>query len=193
MGTVHPPAQVKLFCALLVAPTLPLEEIETVLVENYGVIVLRSTPMPFTQTAYYEREMGANLTRLYVAFDPLISIAALATVKHMTNQLEARWATSHGQRRVNIDPGYLDLAKVVLASTKDHSHRLYIGDGICAEVTLRYRQHAFQPWEWTYPDYRVPATLTFFQQLRALYKGQLRPLRYASPSDQAGHQVPKLS
>ena len=176
MGTVQPPAQVKLFCALLVAPTLSLDDIETVLAETYGVIVLRSTPTPFIQTTYYEREMGANLTRLYVAFDPLVGIAALAAVKHMTNRLEARWSTPQGQRRVNIDPGYLDLAKIVLASTKDHSHRLYIGDGIFAEVTLRYRQHAFQSWEWTYPDYRVPATLTFFHQLRELYKRQLRDL-----------------
>jgi hypothetical protein len=176
MGTVHPPAQVKLFCALLVAPTLSLDEIETVLAETYGGIVLRSMPTPFIQTTYYEREMGANLTRLYVAFDPLVSIAALATVKHMTNRLEAGWSTPHGQRRVNIDPGYLDLAKVVLASTKDYSHRLYIGDGIFAEVTLHYRQHAFQSWEWTYPDYRVPATLTFFHQLRELYKRQLGTL-----------------
>jgi hypothetical protein len=174
MGTVQPPAQVKLFCALLVAPILSLDEIETVLAEIFGSIVLRSTPMPFTQTTYYEREMGANVTRLYVAFDPLISIAALAAVKHMTNWLEARWSTPQGRRRVNIDPGYLDLAKVVLASTKDHSHRLYIGEGIFAEVTLRYRQHTFQSWEWTYPDYRVPATLAFFQQLRALYKAQRR-------------------
>jgi hypothetical protein len=155
---------------------LSLNEIESDLAETYGVIVLRSTPMTFTQTTYYEREMGTNLTRLYVAFDPLVSIAALAAVKHMTSRLEARWSTPQGQRRVNIDPGYLDLAKVVLASTKDHSHRLYIGDGIFAEVTLRYRQHAFQSWAWTYPDYQVPATLTFFHQLRALYKRQLRPL-----------------
>ena len=186
MGTVQPPAQIKLFCALLVAPTLPLDEIETVLAETYGVIVLRSTPMPFTQTTYYEREMGANLTRLYVAFDPLVSIAGLATVKHTTNRLEARWSTPQGQRCVNIDPGYLDLAKVVLASTKDHSHRLYIGDGIFAEVTLRYRQHAFQPWEWTYPDYRVPTTLTFFHRLRELYKHQLHALPHDAlsyPSD----------
>ena len=176
MGTVHPPAQVKLFCALLVAPTLPLDEIETVLAEACGVIVLRSMPTPFIQTTYYEREMGATLTRLYIAFDPLVSIGMLAAVKHMTNRLEARWSRLQGQRRVNIDPGYLDLAKVVLASTKDHSHRLYIGDGIFAEVTLHYRQHAFQAWEWTYPDYRVPATLTFFHQLRELYKRQLRAL-----------------
>jgi len=98
----------------------------------------------------------------------------------MTNRLEARWSTAHGQRRVNIDPGYLDLAKVVLASTKDYNHRLYIGDGIFAEVTLCYRQHAFQAWAWTYPDYRVPTTLTFFHQLRELYKHQLGTLTHAT-------------
>ena len=174
MGAVRPPAQVKLFCALLVAPTISIDEVEAVLAQTYGTIVLRTTPLPFTQTTYYEREMGPNLTRLYIAFAPLINLAALATVKHTTNRLEALWSAAQGQRRVNVDPGYLDLAKVVLASTKDYSHRLYIGDGIFAEVTLRYQQHAFQPWEWTYPDYRVPATLAFFQQLRELYKAQLR-------------------
>jgi hypothetical protein len=182
MGSVRPPAQVKLFCALLVAPAISLHEVETVLAQTYGPIVLRTAPLPFTQTTYYEREMGLHLTRLYVAFEPLISIAALATVKHTTNQLEAMWSTAQGQRRVNVDPGYLDLAKVVLASTKDHSHRLYIGNGIFAEVTLRYRQHTFQPWDWTYPDYRVPATLAFFQQLRERYKAQLRR-SFPSPSE----------
>jgi hypothetical protein len=165
---------VKLFCGLLVAPTISLHEVETVLAQTYGAIVLRSPPLPFTQTTYYEREMGPQLTRWHIAFEPLISIAALATVKHTTNRLETLWSTAQGQRRVNIDPGYLDLAKVVLASTKDHSHRLYVGDGIFAEVTLRYRQHTFQPWEWTYPDYRAPTSLTFFQQLRMLYQAQLR-------------------
>lgn len=190
MGTVHPPAQVQLFCALLVAPTIEVAEVETALAQAYGPIVLRSTPVPFTQTTYYEREMDRNLTRLYLAFEPLISMAMLAAVKHTTNRLEAMWAVPPGQRRVNIDPGYLDLAKVVLASTKDHSHRLYIGEGIFAEVTLRYRQRAFQPWEWTYPDYQTPETLAFFQQLRTLYHTQRRQL---SHSEQVGDQTPELT
>ncbi len=176
MGAIHLPAPVQLFCALLLAPPVTLEEVEAVLIQTYGPIVLRSLPIPFTQTRYYAREMGPDLTRQYLAFAPLVDMATLAAVKHITNHLETGWATLHGQRRVNIDPGYLDLAKVVLASTKDHSHRLYVGDGIFAEITLRYRQRAFQPWEWTYPDYRVETTLVFFQQLRALYHAQLRTI-----------------
>jgi len=175
MGVVHQPAQVKLFCALLLAPGIVQAEVEGTLQQYFGPIVLRSQPFPFTQTAYYSREMGEDLTRLYLAFDPLLGIAELAAVKHTTNRLESGWAVVPGQRRVNLDPGYLDLAKVVLASTKDHAHRLYIGAGIFAEVTLRYWQRSFQPWEWTYPDYRLPVTLAFFNQLRKSYKAQLRP------------------
>lgn len=174
MGSIRRPLTAKLFCALLLAPAVPLSEVEAVLEQHFGAIVLRSQILPFTQTAYYTREMGADLRRLYVAFDPLVSMVELATIKHATNALETTWADTDGQRRVNLDPGYLDLAKVVLATTKDHAHRLYIGAGLFAEVTLRYRHNGFQPWEWTYPDYRLPATLTFFNQLRQHYKVQLR-------------------
>ena len=174
MGSVHRPAAVKLFCALLLAPSVSSVEVEEVLQRHFGTIILRSQPLPFTQTTYYTSEMGGALTRLFLAFAPLIPMGDLATIKHTTNALEATWATPAGQRRVNVDPGYLDLAKVVLATTKDHAHRVYIGAGLFAEVTLRYRQKTFQPWEWTYPDYRLPATHDFFSQLRDLYKAQLR-------------------
>jgi hypothetical protein len=174
MGAVHRPPPAKLFCALLLAPTVSLLDVERHLQQYFGAIILRSPPVPFSQTAYYNREMGEGLTRLYVAFEPLISIIDLAAVKHTTNRLEGKWALTSGQRRANLDPGYLDLAKVVLASTKDHAHRLYLGAGIFAEVTLRYRQKRFQPWEWTYPDYRLPTTLAYFNRLRELYKAQLR-------------------
>ena len=174
MGMVRYPAPVKLFCALLVAPTFSLPEVESTVEQTWGSIVLRSAPMPFTQTTYYQREMGAGLTRVYVAFEPLIHSADLALAKHTAHSLEATWCTAYGQRRVNVDPGYLDLAKVVLATTKDYAHRLYIGAGIFAEVTLRYQHKSFQPWEWTYPDYRVPETVDFFHRLREIYLVQLR-------------------
>jgi hypothetical protein len=181
MGVVRSPSQVKLFCALLLAPSVPQPEVETDLEHTFGPIVLRSTPLPFTQTAYYHREMGENLLRVYVAFGPLVNLADLAVVKHQTNRLEMRWAVGTGQRRVNLDPGYLDFAKVVLATTKDHMHRLYIGAGIFAEVTLRYQHQSFHPWDWTYPDYRLPTTLAFFNQLRQDYRAQVRHTAATAP------------
>jgi hypothetical protein len=166
--------------------------VEEVLQRHFGAIVLRSQPLPFTQTTYYTGEMGPELTRRFIAFAPLIPMGELATIKHTTNTLETAWAMPSGQRRVNLDPGYLDLAKVVLATTKDHAHRVYIGAGLFAEVTLRYRQKIFQPWEWTYPDYRLPVTHHFFCQLRDLYKAQLRqppaPTSSAHTADPAPHR-----
>jgi hypothetical protein len=157
-----------------VAPGITLAEIEDGLQHQFGAIDVRSVPFPFTQTTYYEREMGAGLRRVYITFDALIASAELIVMKHTTNRLEAEWATASGNRRVNLDPGYLDLAKVVLASTKDHAHRLYLGAGIYAEITLRYSRKQFQAWDWTYPDYRLPATRAFFERVREQYKLQQR-------------------
>ena len=77
-------------------------------------------------------------------------------------------------RRINLDPGYVSASKMVLASTKDHAHRIYLGKGIFAEITLRYYQKTFQPWEWTYPDYRTQEYIDLFNQIRKIYMQQLR-------------------
>lgn len=174
MGQAQIPRRVKYFCGLLLAPAAPHAEVEAALEQLFGPIISRSATLPFTQTAYYEREMGPTLTRTFLAFGPLRPMDDLAEVKHATNQLEASWSDARRQRQVNLDPGYLDLAKVVLATTKDYSHRLYIGTGIYAEITLRYQQKRFQPWPWTYPDYRESVALDFFAQLREIYKVQVR-------------------
>jgi uncharacterized protein DUF4416 len=81
------------------------------------------------------------------------------------------------QRRINLDPGYIDLAKLVLATTKDQQHRLYLGQGIYAEVTLRFTGGRFVPWDWTYPDYRTAEYLAFFDAVRQRYRQQLLALR----------------
>jgi hypothetical protein len=173
MGRVRPPTQVIYFCALLRAPSIPQTDVETVLEAQFGPIILRSAAVSFVQTNYYEREMGNGLIRVHLGFAPLRSMSDLPAVKHVTNQLETQWAVDD-RRLVNIDPGYLNHAKVVLVTTKDYSHRLYVGGGMYAEVTLQYRNKSYQPWEWTYPDYRQPVTLDFFNRLRDMYTTQLQ-------------------
>lgn len=174
MAQVRVPTPVKYFCALLIAPSITQSDVETVLEREFGPVTHRSPTLPFTQTTYYEDEMGTALMRSYIAFSPLRSMDKLAAAKHMTNKLEQQWVRSNDQRQVNLDPGYINLAKVVLATTKDYTHRLYIGSSMYAEITLRYQRKSFKPWEWTYPDYRQPAALSFFNQLREVYKADLR-------------------
>jgi hypothetical protein len=124
--------------------------------------------------------MGTELKKQFLAFERLIDPAALAEIKQATNDWEADYVahSSHAEPRpLNLDPGYITPAKLVLASTKDHAHRIYLRDGIFAEVTLAFRQRRWQPLEWTYPDYRRDDYQQFFTRCREylLSGDQARP------------------
>jgi hypothetical protein len=137
--------------------------------ERHGSIIFSSEPFAFTETDYYTASMGEGLKKQFLAFERLIDSSALAGIKHETNDWEAEYAAlgRHAEQRpLNLDPGYLTPAKLVLASTKDHAHRIYLREGIFAEVTLVYRQRKWQPLEWTYPDYRRDDYQRFFTQCR---------------------------
>jgi len=138
-------------------------------VAQFGPIVLASTPFDFTETDYYTSTMGADLKKQFLAFERLIDPATLAEIKCETNHWEAEYAAlglHEEPRPLNLDPGYITPAKLVLASTKDHAHRLYLSGGIYAEITLMYRERRWQPLEWTYPDYRREDFQEFFTQCR---------------------------
>ena len=132
---------------------------------------------PFDATDYYAAEMGQDIKRQLVSFEALVSIERLAEIKRLTNDLEARicddLALPRTARPVNLDPGYLTTGKLVLATTKDASHRLYLGQGIYAEVTLRFEHGQWRPWPWTYPDYAADTYHQFLEQVRLACKQQL--------------------
>jgi hypothetical protein len=144
--------------------------------KTFGSVGLASAPLPFNQTRYYEPSMGPDLRKQFLAFARLVDAADLAQIKLHTNELE-RALTATGswveQRPLNLDPGILNLGKFMLATTKDQAHRIYLRDGIFAEVTLRFEHGAFEPWPWTYADYREPALHQFLLDARNFYKRQL--------------------
>jgi hypothetical protein len=169
----HP---VKLFVAIL-TPQGFLEEAEATLEQVFGPLDLQSPALPFLFTDYYEAEMGTHLLRKFVAFSSLIPQEGLVDIKHRTNAMESGFASFRSGkmcRRVNLDPGYLTAAKVVLASTKDYAHRISLGQGIFADLHLTYEHGAYQPLPWTYPDYRTPEALAFFAEARRLYLTRLK-------------------
>jgi hypothetical protein len=173
------PPPVKLIMGLIFATAAPIAAVRQQLEGAWGRIDLETTLLPFALTRFYEREMGPALQRQFWSFETLIAPDALAGIKRQTNAMERTFALPDGhgwQRRVNLDPGYTDLAKLVLATTKDRQHRLYLGQGIYAEVTLRFTGGRFAPWEWTYPDYRTAAYLAFFDAVRRRYRQQLTAL-----------------
>jgi len=176
VGEVRIPPPVKLIASIFHAAEAGLERAASMLAEEFGPIDYRSKLLAFTHTDYYTPEFGTPLVRVIVAFERLIDPASLPAIKRRTNELE--WANSVGAHRwVNIDPGYVSLSKLVLATTKDHAHRIYLSDGIYAEVTLQYQEGSFRPWPWTYPDYASPPYLAIFNAIREEYRCQLHRRR----------------
>jgi hypothetical protein len=164
------PKPVKLFCGLIARAEV-LDRALRLLVERFGEIDCESPVLKFDFTSYYEDEMGKGLVRKWVAFQTLRERAYLARAKHIAVALEEDLAES-GKRAVNIDPGYVDDAQVVLSTAKNYAHRIYIGMGYYAEVTLTYEHGAFKFLGWTYPDYRMPEALSFLGGARTAYIAQ---------------------
>ena len=140
--------------------------------DEWGEIDFQSDLLPFDHTPYYAPEFGQGLVRRIWSLGTLIDPGTLSTIKLRTNELEQRCAVD-GRRRINLDSGYVSMAKLVLATTKNHGHRIYVGDGIYAEVTLQYRDGAYRSWPWTYPDYATPTYCALFAEIRRVYVDQL--------------------
>ena len=139
----------------------------------YGVTELVSPWMEFDFTDYYAPEMGPSLRRRMLVFKELIAQTDLARIKLQTNEVELKYA-NEGRRCINIDPGYLLFERFVLATGKNYSHRIYIGHGIYADLTLIYRQGAYQSLPWTYPDYANAAMGEFLSLARRMYAANIR-------------------
>ncbi len=135
-----------------------------------GSVIKKSEIIPFTHTTYYNKEMGEGLLRQWVVFENLIFPDLLIELKHKSNEIEKFFLNDSGGRRVNIDPGLISLSNIILASTKNYSHRIYLSRGIYAEVTLIYKKNQFVPLEWTYPDYREEIAIKFFTEVRKMLK-----------------------
>jgi hypothetical protein len=177
MAEPHPPDPALLVVAAFSRHDAALFWASKRLQAAYGPLERTSPPFDFHQTAYYEATMGPQLHKQFFAFQTLIEPELLPTIKLATNALENELAAS-GQfaepRPLNLDPGLILLGKFVLATTKDQQHRLYLRDGIFAEVTLRYQDKAFEPWPWTYADYHEEAVRAFLKECREDYRRRLR-------------------
>jgi hypothetical protein len=175
MGTPVEPKPAKYFIAFLVSDLSLIAVIEAEILATLGEIDARGTFTPWLESKFYEREMGARLRRGYCSLTPLRCAAELAAAKLQTQAIEDKFRdpVSRG-RRVNLDPGYLDTLKVVLASTKNANQRVYLNSGIYAEATLFYHHGAFHGLRYTYPDFLTPQATEFLNGIRTIYVEQLR-------------------
>lgn len=141
--------------------------------DRFGTIDMRTLPVRFSHTEYY-RSMGPILFKTLLSFERLIRREDIVDIKLWTNRLE-KSLSGKGERRINIDPGYLTLSNVYLASCKEYFHRSYLTKGVYLENEYKYIDRRYRPWEWTYPDYLKKEYLEFFHNVRNIYYSQIRP------------------
>lgn len=177
MGEVRATPAVTMIFAVFSRYDALLDRAKALIDAAYGPLAISSEPFSFMETRYYEQSMGNGLHKQFHACAQTGSADELPTIKLQTNRWEAEIAGQSQYpvaRPVNIDPGYVDLGKLVLASTKDHAHRLYLSDGVYGEVTLHLRGKQWQCWPWTYPDYQRPDVQDFFRQVREHHRKLVR-------------------
>jgi hypothetical protein len=176
MGIVYKVKLVKPICGVTFTPLCDLVEVKRLMTGVLGNIDRESSVFDFTYTDYYQKEMGTGLKKLFLSFLKLINPEEIAGIKVKTNNIEERLSIKE-KRCVNLDPGYITGAKLVLASTKDFAHRIYIGKSIYGDVQLQFIRGSFRSQIWTYPDYQSNQSLEFFHEVRSIYIEQEKRMR----------------
>lgn len=166
---------VKLICAVLYSDSVDLDSVNKELESRFGTVDLKSPVFDFDLSDYYENEMGKSLKKRFYSFEKLVMPDELAGIKNTTVKIESKYS-SNNKRSVNLDPGYLEESKLVLASTKNFSHRIYLKDGIWGELTLSYANGNFVTHPWTYPDYASELAFEFLKEVREIYSRQLKTM-----------------
>ena len=175
MSKPTPAAPVKLIFSVFASTGAGINETISLLTGQYGEPDFISNEVPFDYTSYYCAEMGENLVRRFLSMEKLIYPDSLPDVKLATNDIENKFASGE-KRLVNIDPGYLSQAHLILATGKGYSHRPYLRDGIYADLTLIYQNKKFRSLPWTYPDYADEKQLLMFDKIRTKYLLQLKAM-----------------
>src|SRR5438132_4998261 len=178
IGVIRQFNPVKLFIGVLVSHSKLIAEVEQRLAAAHGPIDHRSPVIPFDFTDYYETEMGDIIDRVFFSFERLIEADHLPEIKRQTNRFEEEMTPlfQSTKRPVNLDPGYIEQAKIVLASTKNFYHRIYLGRGIFGEVTMHFKNNTYQFFPSTYPDYQSRDYQDFFLRTRQVFRSQLRTM-----------------
>ena len=169
MGSPSSPPLGILIAGLLASAREQMSQLTGFLSEKWNGVLEESEAVPFDFSNYYLNELGASPVRKFLAWRYLFSPDQMAFLKLHTNALELEFSNSR-KRCCNIDPGFVNLHQLVLASTKPASYRIYLGSGIYAQATLHFRAKSFHPWPWTYQDYRRKETIDFFNRVREKYK-----------------------
>jgi hypothetical protein len=169
VSQIRIPFKALLIHSLLARKEQVIQDVLALLMERYGETAFESPVLPFHHTDYYEKEFGPNLKRLFVGFAELAPQDILVQAKLFAMELERRFSCN-GKRLINIDPGMLTMERLVLATAKNFTHRIYLGQGVFADLTLIFQKGGFRPLPWTFPDYKSDEAMALWHDWRNHYK-----------------------
>lgn len=173
MSTPQEPRKVKLISSLFSPEEALIDKVIQEMEGHFGPVDWVSGNLFFDRTRYYENEMGWPLHRRFISFFKLIRPDSIVDIKQITNELEKEYLVNK-KRKINVDPGYISLERLVLATGKNYIHRIYLEKGIYADLTLIFHDGTFKPLAWTYPDYADEKVIGFFNMVRSGYLQHLR-------------------
>ena len=168
---------VKFFVSVIYHDMDNLSQVKATISQHIGNIDSQSESFPFDLTDYYNSEMGSPLFRTFLSLKQMGQADQIVPVKQECLSLE-RAFTVDGQRTINIDPGYIDMYKLVLVSEKYMGHKIYLGHGICADLVLLLGKKRVTPFQWTFPDFKSGIYTPYLLDLRRLYLNQLKVLSH---------------
>jgi hypothetical protein len=176
MAEAKPFGPAKLVCGIISSEDIYFQKVEEELKANHGPVDLKSQCFPFDLTSYYESQMGKNLRRRFLSFENLVAPERLSAIKLETNALEKRLREElDSNRRVaNIDPGILTASSLIMATTKDFSHRIPLAHGVYAHLELLFSKTGVRLLNWTYPDFKQEGYQRFFLEARRIFLRQLK-------------------
>lgn len=176
MSETKPFTPVKLICGVIASEKSVFTKAKEHLIRLHGPVDLLSPFYDFDFTDYYERQMGGNLKRRFLSFFNLIFPEKLSELKIQTNKLERKMKQEldASRRIVNLDPGYLSSAGLIMATAKDFAHRIPLQNGIYAHLEFLFGKNKVRTLNWTYPDFKTEAYQKFFLEVRSIYLRQLK-------------------
>jgi hypothetical protein len=183
MVTINPRGEIIVpvqgFIGVLTSNPAIISETRQLIESVHGPIDLVSDLFSFSVTDYYDAEMGSNLLRAFLCLETLIDPGNLVRLKYFCTEIEERFK-QNGRRIINLDPGYMDYHKIVLASFKYGGFKIYLSEGVYGDMTLYYSKGRFFPFDWGFPDFRQGLYDRFLLRVRQLYKDKLKRKKNAA-------------
>lgn len=178
MSQLKEPLPGNLTIAVMYRDTLLFENVKKELEERFGPVDIQSEAYSFSDISpYYDEEMGEGISKIVLSFRDLLHREKVKEVKLAAVEIEERY-TQDGNRMINLDPGLVTSENFLLTTGKNYSHRIYLGSGVFAEVTLMFgKKGVIRELPWTYRDYLYEPARSFLLTVRSLWKQKTATLK----------------